>query len=57
MSTPDTAQWTIKALWERGVRVGFGPVLRDVDTAADAWAVAADCAGAFPAAVAENVPR
>jgi glycosyltransferase A (GT-A) superfamily protein (DUF2064 family) len=57
MSTGDTAQWTVKALRERGVRVGFGPVLRDVDTAADAWTVAADCAGAFPAAVAENVPR
>jgi glycosyltransferase A (GT-A) superfamily protein (DUF2064 family) len=57
MSTPDTAQWTVKALRERGVRVGFGPVLRDVDTAADAWAVAAGCAGAFPRAVRENVPR
>jgi glycosyltransferase A (GT-A) superfamily protein (DUF2064 family) len=57
MSTPDTAQWTVTSLRERGVRVGFGPVLRDVDTAADAWTVAADCAGAFPVAVAENVPR
>jgi glycosyltransferase A (GT-A) superfamily protein (DUF2064 family) len=57
MSTSDTAQWTVKALRERGARVGFGPVLRDVDTAADAWAVAAGCAGTFPAAVAENVPR
>jgi len=56
MSTPDTAQWTVKALRERGVRVGFGPVLRDVDTAADAWAVADDCAGEFPAAVRQNVP-
>jgi glycosyltransferase A (GT-A) superfamily protein (DUF2064 family) len=46
-STPDTAQWTVKALRERGLSVSFGPVLRDVDTAADAWAVAAvvrDCA-------------
>jgi glycosyltransferase A (GT-A) superfamily protein (DUF2064 family) len=57
MSTPDTAQWTVKALRERGVRIGYGPVLRDVDTAADAWTVSAGCAGTFPAAVAENVPR
>src|SRR5512142_2238257 len=40
MSTPDTAQWTVDALRRRGLRVRYGPVLRDVDTAPDALAVA-----------------
>jgi glycosyltransferase A (GT-A) superfamily protein (DUF2064 family) len=52
MSTPDTAQWTVDALRGRGLRVRYGAVLRDVDTAADALAVAAGCpAGAFRRAV------
>ncbi len=52
MSTPDTAQWTVDALRGRGLRVGYGPVLRDVDTAVDALAVAAACpSGAFAQAV------
>jgi uncharacterized protein len=52
MSTPDTAQWTVDALRSRGLRLRYGPVLRDVDTAEDALAVAAICpAGAFTRAV------
>ncbi|HKS99130.1 MAG TPA: DUF2064 domain-containing protein [Rugosimonospora sp.] len=52
MSTPHTAQWTVDALRARGLRLGYGPVLRDVDTAADALTVAATCApGAFTHAV------
>jgi glycosyltransferase A (GT-A) superfamily protein (DUF2064 family) len=52
MSTSDTAQWTAAALRKRGLRLGYGPVLRDVDTAADALAVAAACPpGAFTRAV------
>jgi len=52
MSTSDTAQWTVDALRRHGLRVDFGPVLRDVDTAGDALAVAAACpAGAFTRAV------
>ncbi|MEV4514463.1 DUF2064 domain-containing protein [Dactylosporangium sp. NPDC049525] len=41
MSTSDTAAATRAAL--RGLEVAALPVLRDVDTAADAWAVAAEC--------------
>ncbi len=52
MSTPDTARWTVEALRERGLRLSYGPVLRDVDTAEDALAVAATCrTGAFARAV------
>jgi uncharacterized protein len=52
MSTPDTAQWTAEALRDRGLRLRYGPVLRDVDTAEDALAVAAGCpSGAFTRAV------
>ncbi|MEN3306489.1 MAG: uncharacterized protein V7603_2691 [Micromonosporaceae bacterium] len=52
MSTPDTAKWTAKALRERGLRLRYGPALRDVDTAEDALAVAACCQpGAFTGAV------
>jgi rSAM/selenodomain-associated transferase 1 len=56
MSTSDTAQWTVDALRGRGLRVRYGPVLRDVDTAADALAVAAACpSGAFRRAVHANL--
>jgi glycosyltransferase A (GT-A) superfamily protein (DUF2064 family) len=58
MSAPDTAQWTVDALRGRGLRVGYGPVLRDVDTAADALAVAATCpSGAFGQAVRTHLAR
>jgi glycosyltransferase A (GT-A) superfamily protein (DUF2064 family) len=58
MSTPDTARLTVAALRRRNLRVRIGPLLRDVDTAADALAVAALCdGGPFPAAVAAHVPR
>ena len=56
MSTPDTMGWTVHALRARGLRVGYGPPLRDVDTAADARHVAALCPGGrFAAAVHENL--
>jgi uncharacterized protein len=41
MSAPDTAERTLAALRARGLVVGLLPVCRDVDTAADARAVAA----------------
>lgn len=41
MSTPSTGSDTLAALRADGLRVGLLPVLRDVDTAADAEAVAA----------------
>ncbi len=44
MSTPGTATATRSALESAGLRVGSGRVLRDVDVAADADAVAATCA-------------
>lgn len=44
MSTPTTGADTRRALEGAGLRVADGPVLRDVDTAADADAVAAACA-------------
>jgi rSAM/selenodomain-associated transferase 1 len=43
MSTADTGSLTLTALRERGLRVAALPVLTDVDTAADAHAVAALC--------------
>jgi rSAM/selenodomain-associated transferase 1 len=54
MSAPDTGARTVVALRARGLRLGFLPEMRDVDTAADAAAVAALCpAGSrFVAAVA-----
>src|SRR5439155_3116666 len=56
MSTPDTMGWTVHALRARGLRVGYGPPLRDVDTAADARHVAALCPGGrFAAAVHGNL--
>jgi glycosyltransferase A (GT-A) superfamily protein (DUF2064 family) len=58
MSTPETADRTVEALRSRGLRVGFAATLRDVDTAADAWAVAAACrTGTFADAVAAHVPQ
>ena len=57
MSTVDTCRWTVQALRAIGLTVACGPLLRDVDTAVDAWAVAADCpAGRFAAAVRACVP-
>jgi glycosyltransferase A (GT-A) superfamily protein (DUF2064 family) len=58
MSTPYTGAATATALrtLRPGFRLATGPWLRDVDTAADAWAVAAaDPGGAFAAAVRANV--
>jgi glycosyltransferase A (GT-A) superfamily protein (DUF2064 family) len=58
MSRPTTQRDTLAALQARGLRVHRGPVLRDVDTAADAHAVAAVApAGRFAAAVATLLPR
>jgi rSAM/selenodomain-associated transferase 1 len=59
MSTPDTGRATLAALRARGLAVAVLPVLRDVDTAADAHAVAAQCppGGRFPRAVTACVPR
>lgn len=42
-STSDTGENTLAALRRRGLRVASLPILRDVDTAADARAVAALC--------------
>jgi rSAM/selenodomain-associated transferase 1 len=54
MSTPDTGRLTLRALRCAGLRVAPLPTLRDVDTWADATAVAALApAGRFAAAVAE----
>ena len=44
MSTPGTAAATRTAFEDAGLRVGSGRVLRDVDVAEDADAVAAACA-------------
>ncbi|GIF02195.1 TIGR04282 family arsenosugar biosynthesis glycosyltransferase [Paractinoplanes rishiriensis] len=43
-STPDTGAATLAALRHSGLRVTLLPMLRDVDVAADAYAVAARCA-------------
>jgi rSAM/selenodomain-associated transferase 1 len=59
MSTSDTAAATVAALSGLGATVDTTslPALRDVDTAADAWAVAADCEPRrFAAAVSACVP-
>ncbi|PZS31165.1 MAG: glycosyltransferase [Pseudonocardiales bacterium] len=45
MSRPDTAELTVAALQQRGVPVAPLPVLRDVDTIADAVSVAAAAPG------------
>jgi rSAM/selenodomain-associated transferase 1 len=57
-SQPDTGALTRAALVHRGAVTGRAPVLRDVDTAADARWVAARCpAGSrFATAVARHVP-
>jgi len=58
MSTADTGRLTRQALRDKGLRVVAGPGLRDVDTAADAWAVAGQCPdGRFAAAVRAYLPR
>lgn len=55
-SRSDTGRRTLNALRERGLRVVTLPVLRDVDTAYDAWAVAAAHPhGRFAAAVREHI--
>jgi glycosyltransferase A (GT-A) superfamily protein (DUF2064 family) len=55
-SRPDTGVRTLKALQRRGLRVAMLRVLRDVDTAGDAWEVAAACpAGRFGEAVRHHV--
>ena len=57
MSTPDTYALTRRALDGYGLTVEYGPLLRDVDTAADAHAVAATCPlGSFAATVLMQVP-
>ena len=54
-STPATGALTLAALRSRGLRVAPLPVLRDVDTAADAHAVARLCPGGSRFAL--TVPR
>jgi rSAM/selenodomain-associated transferase 1 len=57
MSTSDTAQRTVAALRARGLSVAFLPTRTDVDTAADARAVAALAPhGRFARAVREILP-
>lgn len=59
MSTPDTGRDTLAALRHRGLRYELLPVLRDVDTAADARAVAAGMhprTSRFARAVADLLP-
>ena len=56
MSTAETGELTRKALLAKGLTVASGPSLRDVDTAADAHAVAALCPGSRFAVAVEAVP-
>jgi len=57
MSRPDTGARTAEALAGLGLSVAEGPVLRDVDTAADAWMVAREVpSGRFARAVHAHVP-
>ena len=57
MSTADTGALTLAALQQRGLSMARLPVLRDVDTAEDAHAVAALCPGSrFARAVHVLVP-
>lgn len=57
MSRVDTGVLTLRALQGVGLHVATAPRLRDVDTAADAVAVAAICpSGRFAAAVRAHVP-
>jgi glycosyltransferase A (GT-A) superfamily protein (DUF2064 family) len=52
MSRPDTGKLTFEALTGEGLRVDWGPVVRDVDTVGDLPEVAAMCRGGkFAAAV------
>jgi uncharacterized protein len=56
-SRPDTGELTVAALRRAGLTVALAPVLRDVDTAQDARAVARVCPGGrFAAAVELHVP-
>jgi uncharacterized protein len=58
MSRPDTGARTAEALVRLGLTVAEGPVLRDVDTAADAWMVARDVPlSRFGRAVRMHVPN
>jgi uncharacterized protein len=57
-SRTDTGRRTVAALRAHGLRVAVAAALRDVDTAADARAVAAACRpGAFTAAVRAHLPH
>jgi glycosyltransferase A (GT-A) superfamily protein (DUF2064 family) len=58
-SRPDTGVLTQEALSTAGLTVATAPVLRDVDTASDAWTVAAHCRpeSRFVASVTALVPR
>jgi uncharacterized protein len=58
MSTPRTGADTLDALQTRGLTVARLPVLRDVDTVSDAWAVAAQCqpTSRFATAVRTHAP-
>ncbi|HZD97914.1 MAG TPA: DUF2064 domain-containing protein [Micromonosporaceae bacterium] len=58
-SRPDTAVRTLAALRAVGGRVALGDTLRDVDTASDAWAVAAMCdpTSHFARAVRDHLPH
>ena len=56
MSMPDTGERTLAALRARGLGVALLPTLRDVDTAADAHAVAALCPGGRFAAAVRELP-
>ena len=57
-STAQTGARTLDALRRRGLTVGMLPVMRDVDTAADARSVAASClpGSLFTRAVTDAVP-
>jgi uncharacterized protein len=57
-STGTTGSDTLAALRARGLRVASLPMLRDVDTAADAWAVAGCCdpGSRFARAVRHHLP-
>ena len=57
-SCPDTGARTEAMLFGAGMSVRNVPVLRDVDTAHDAWVVADECraGGRFAASVARNLP-
>jgi uncharacterized protein len=58
-SMPQTGALTVRALRQRRVSVAIGPTLRDVDTAADALAVADLCAARsrFAAAVSAHLAQ